>query len=100
MHLAFIVSISATEEQCPYGEQSQLPDDEELFTITSPEGTNPEDVLPGGSGVPLDVNENIMITMAEEPDEFYLMDLRYTATGPTTVILETSDGNTVTENVS
>jgi len=64
----------------------------------SPDGTNPDEVLPGGSGVPLDVNENIMITLNEEPNVFYLMDLRYTSTGPTMIMLRFRDGTTVTEN--
>jgi hypothetical protein len=92
--------IMCAEEECPYGERSDLPGDEPLFEIMTPQGSTPEDVLPGGSGITLNGNKNIMITLSEEPLSFFLMDLQYTATQPTEVTITFSDDSTYEEEVS
>ena len=50
--------------------------------------------------MPVDNNQNIMVTLENEPFDFFLMDLTYTATGPTRVILKFKDGSFVNEDVS
>ena len=78
---------------CPFGdEESTLADDRPVFIIVTPIGTNPDDVLPDNS---IDVvpGDQIIITVANEPIDFVLMDLRFVTDRPTRVTLEKNDGS-------
>ena len=86
-------------EECPYGEESRLPEDRPIFDITSPTGTNPEDALPG-SVLSLNRGQRIMITLVGQPEEFLLMDLEFVTTAPVTVTITFKDSSDIVKNVS
>ena len=87
------------EEFCPYGSPSRFPENKPEFDIDTPPNTNPNNVVPGKS-IPVSQGDTIMITMATNPEVFYLMDLQYEATVKTRVILEDENGNENFMNVS
>ena len=86
----------AEPEVCPYGTQSDLPEDKEIFDVEVPSG-NPDDVLEGS----LDVQkgDKIKITMADDPESFFLVNLKYDSTAKTRVKIVKKDGTSVSVNV-
>ena len=85
---------------CPFGEQSDLPTDDEddrfgFFEVVTPGDTQPEDLLRGSEeeGIPVDATQSITITVTDEPESFVLMDLKYDSTVQTRVVLVNIDGD-------
>ena len=87
------------EEICPYGDQFDLPEDRDVFEVMTPDGTTPEDIFPGSS-IDFTKGDVIMISMADAPAEFFLLDLKFKFTGRVTVIILSSDGISRVRNVS
>ena len=69
-----------TAEICPEGEETvSIPQDVEQFDLYLPTNeNNPEDALPGKSGLPVEKNDIILITPIFTPDVFRLMDVKFT----------------------
>ena len=93
---------SSSAITCPFGEQSNLPSDDDddvfgVFEVITPDGTQPENVLRGSEeeGIPVDATQSITITVTDEPFAFVVMDIMYDSDVPTRVIMFTSDGRLV-----
>ena len=87
-------------EQCPDGSMEMgIPEDlDEFFEVTTPFGNNPEELFEG-EGIIVPRRDSIMITKIPAGLPFDVIVLRYIASGPTRVIIETNNGITVS-NVS
>ena len=73
-------------EECPFGEESALPQDRPLFNVETPDNTNPEDVLLGSNDeIPFDEGDTVSITVVNQPIDFFVMDVKYFSTVPTRV---------------
>ena len=92
---------SSSAITCPFGEQSDLPSDDEddlfgIFEVDTPGDAQPEDVLRGsGEEIPVEATQRITITVTDEPESFVVMDIMYDSDVPTSVVMFTSDGDEV-----
>ena len=101
IHDVIVFCVCYLVEVCPFGEQSNLPGDEPVFIIESDDVDNPERAIRGSNTVlPVVRADKIFITVADEPDEFFVMDIMYDATVPTKVRYIISDESIITRNVS
>jgi hypothetical protein len=83
-------------EFCPSGIQSELRNFPDRFDLDTPNGVNPNDVL---SGRPVFLRRNQKLTYGINIPVF-LMDLQYTSSSPTMVVLMFADKPTETRTVS
>ena len=92
--------MSAVSEECPDGSMEMgIPEDiGEFFDVTTPSGTNPPDLFEV-TGIRVRRGRNIMITKIPAGAPFDVLVLRYFASGPTRVIIETSNGGIIVSNV-
>ena len=75
---------------CEEGERANLMEDRDIFTIDSPRGVNPDDVLPGSLAA-LDENEMLIIEIPNRV--FFLASLKYFSTVRTQVTIFFNDNN-------
>ena len=81
----FLYIFRYTVEVCPYGDESRLPEDREIFDLTSTEG-NPDDALRGSDEkFPVDRSEKIIIRVNDTPKKFTIMDLTFRSDVPVKV---------------
>ena len=93
-HIMSMLSVLA--ESCPYGVQSELKNFPDRFDIDSPKGVNPNAVL---SGKPVFIKDGDKIIFDINRPVF-VMDLQYTSTGRTMVMISFANKPTETQNVS
>ena len=100
-YISRVVAFRFAAITCPFGEQSDLPSDDEddrftIFVVETPDDTEPEDVLKNsGAFIEVPDSEKITITVSDEPNSFVVMDIMYESDVPTRVVMFTSEGELV-----